>query len=276
MAIKVIYHGNCSDGFCAAYIASKKLPEAEYIPFNYAQKLELDNFNKEDVVFILDFSFKRPVMIELASKVKEILVIDHHKTAKAELVNLPENVKCIFNMDKSGAMLTWEFFHHGTEAPLLVQYVQDRDLWKWFLPHSKEISNYVNIVKHDFKQWDILNGTFVEGLHDYRNMGQAIGMKIDQQVDNAVEHAVEMSFGNGYRCLCVNSTVNFSEIAGKLAKMHPSGYGLAWFYRSDNKYQYSLRSRTDVDVSEIAKSFGGGGHKNAAGFESDVLVCKTL
>ena len=41
---------------------------------------------------------------------------------------------------------------------------------------------------------------------------------------------------------------------------------------SDGRFQYSLRSRGDFDVSELAKKHGGGGHKGAAGFVVDELV----
>lgn len=46
---------------------------------------------------------------------------------------------------------------------------------------------------------------------------------------------------------------------------------LGWWQRFDGKFQFSLRSRGDIDVSEIAKKFGGGGHKNAAGFQLKTL-----
>jgi hypothetical protein len=94
-------------------------------------------------------------------------------------------------------------------------------------------------------------------------------MKLQQQIELAIKHAALVNLA-GYRVYAVNSTVNFSEVAGELAKKGP--FGVVWFVRSDGKYQYSLRSEGDFDVSAIAKSFGGGGHKNAAGFEADELV----
>ncbi|HXT50409.1 MAG TPA: DHHA1 domain-containing protein, partial [Thermoanaerobaculia bacterium] len=38
---------------------------------------------------------------------------------------------------------------------------------------------------------------------------------------------------------------------------------------ADGRYKVSLRSSGDVDVEQVARRHGGGGHKNAAGFTTD-------
>ena len=57
-------------------------------------------------VLILDFSFKRDVMLDLACKAASILCLDHHRTAEAELAGL---LFCKFDMNKSGGRLTYEY-----------------------------------------------------------------------------------------------------------------------------------------------------------------------
>lgn len=59
-----------------------------------------------------------------------------------------------------------------------------------------------------------------------------------------------------------------SELVGKLAE-GPVPFAVGWFQRGDGKYAYSLRSRGEYDVSKLAVRYGGGGHRNAAGFQSD-------
>lgn len=95
--------------------------------------------------------------------------------------------------------------------------------------------------------------------------GSAILRREQQIVDSHVSFARETHIG-GHKVLCVNATVLSSEIAGALAENRP--FGVCWFERGDGKRVYSLRSRDGgVDVSEVAKMYGGGGHRNAAGFE---------
>jgi oligoribonuclease NrnB/cAMP/cGMP phosphodiesterase (DHH superfamily) len=89
-----------------------------------------------------------------------------------------------------------------------------------------------------------------------------------QIIDDHIRHAREIEMA-GHKILAVNATVLFSDIAGELAKGRP--FGACYFDRFDGKRQWSLRSAPDgVDVSEVAKQFGGGGHRHAAGWEEDL------
>jgi uncharacterized protein len=279
----ILYHTNCADGFCAAWVAHNYFGEdAEYKPVQYGEPAP-DIDNRE--VFILDFSYKRPIMNAMVGKARTIVVCDHHKTAAAELS--PEGgefystnsanintitrnrggVYCVFDMEKSGGRLTWDFFYPNQPRPWLVDYTEDRDLWRWKLDWSKEISAFIASYPHDFKLWDdwSLVGPGC-GAWDMRvDAGSAILRYQSQLVDSLCATAREVDI-DGHKVLACNTSCLFSEVAGKLAKNRP--FGAAWFIRSDGKKQWSLRSREDgVDVSEVAKNHGGGGHRAAAGFE---------
>ncbi len=205
-------------------------------------------------------------MIDMLKDAVSVTVLDHHKTAEAELANLvADNLTVVFDMAKSGAMLTWEYFHPNDSPPDLVRYVQDRDLWQWALPQSKEVNAYIGACEFTFEEWDSLGTQYYDDLAMY---GESILLYQKKVIDQAVANANEIELA-GHKVLTVNTTVLFSEIAGKLAENRP--FGTAWFIRKDGKMQWSLRSRDGgVDVSEIAKQFGGGGHRNAAGFEHDL------
>jgi oligoribonuclease NrnB/cAMP/cGMP phosphodiesterase (DHH superfamily) len=293
--IKVIYHANCADGFCAAYLLWKKFGgQGEYIPMHYGTELDLSKFNKEDDIYIVDFSFRNQVIWDLAENVNSITLLDHHKTAQAELEGSewPYNVYVDFDMTRCGAMMVWETYHQQDPGialpPKLVQYVQDRDLWKWELEYSKEVSMYLRSIPFDFEEWRKIED-YIEDPIEFNlivSQGAAILRYQKIEIDQAVKHAKryklkveveanpEHRFTKEYNFLAVNTTVNFSEVAGELAELDSKyGVGIGWFHRSDGKYQYSLRSRNEgLDVSEIAKAFGGGGHRNAAGFESSYLL----
>jgi uncharacterized protein len=212
-----------------------------------------------------------------------VVVLDHHKTAQAELdgivdefcqrpdliANPPGSELPVvhFDMNKSGGRLTWEHFFPGKPAPWLVDYTEDRDLWRWKLDWSKEISAFVGSHPFDFRLWDDWSrtGPGSERWDTFVDQGAAILRYRDQLVRRAVENATEVELA-GHKVKAVNSTVLFSEVAGELAKDRP--FGAAYFDRNDGRRQWSLRSRDGgVDVSEVAKRFGGGGHARAAGFE---------
>jgi oligoribonuclease NrnB/cAMP/cGMP phosphodiesterase (DHH superfamily) len=266
--IKVIYHGNCNDGFCCAYILHKIMPSAEFIPFNYGEEIDFDKLSPDDLIYMVDFSFKRPILEHLSKLVKCITIIDHHTTAQQEFTDLPKNVSIIFDIRHSAAYLVAESFSLPKDN--MVMYTQDRDLWKFELEESKAINEYISLKKKTFEDWEHLE-------YDLENQLELViligGHLIDYkqvQIENSVKFATSAKF-IGYNVGIVNSTVNFSEVAGKLAETHD--FGMCWFKRQDGLYQYSLRSKGDFDVSKIAQLFGGGGHKNAAGFESKGLLC---
>ena len=125
-----IYHGNCADGFGAAWVVRKALGEIDFFPGKYQEPPP--DVTGKDVVMV-DFSYKRPVLLEMAEKANSILILDHHKTAAEDLLDLPANVTAKFDMGHSGAMLTWEHFFPGEAPPPLLLHIEDRDLWRFVL-----------------------------------------------------------------------------------------------------------------------------------------------
>lgn len=252
----VLYHANCSDGFCAAWLLHSIYPEAKFIPVNYDEKPpKIDN----EIVFIVDFSYKLPEMNEIYNFCKQLIVLDHHKTAQKELSSFSgPKALVIFDMNKSGGRLTWEFLNPDKESPWLVDYTEDRDLWRFKLPNSREINAALRSYPFDFDTWDTLDPD------NLVKEGQAILRYQKSVVDSHVKNAYEIDL-DGYKVLAVNATTMISEIAGELALR--CSFGVCYFDQADGKRIYSLRSTDEgIDVSEIAKKHGGGGHRNAAGF----------
>lgn len=269
----VIYHANCWDGFCAAWVARMALGEIEAIPAHYGTPPP-DVRGRE--VYVVDFSYDFDTMAEMASQSHRFTVLDHHKSAERTLADL-EAMFITHNMaaharygvDKSGARMAWEFFGQtggwqGMDAPWLVSYTEDRDLWRHALPESENINAALRSYPLDFDLWDEFHDN-VGQREMFKREGAAIRRCERQMVQTHLRHAREMDVC-GHRVPVVNATVLFSEIAGELAKGQP--FGACYFDRFDGKRQWSLRSdENGLDVAEIAKSRGGGGHARAAGFE---------
>ncbi len=262
----VLYHANCADGFCAAWVAHKAMPDAEFIAVNYGEPPPDVKGRK---VYILDFSYKRAVMKELFVKADSVTCLDHHKTAAADLENICEGRQisrawCVFDMAHSGGRLTWDFFFPCQPVPWLVDYTEDRDLWTWKLPSSKEVSAALASYERTFERWDSFAKELPPDMKaDPPNPlipeGAAILRYQQQTVDSQAKNAV------GHKVLSVNATTLISEIGEKLAQGRP--FSATFFINAAGKKVWSLRSRDGgIDVSEIAKRHGGGGHKQAAGF----------
>lgn len=275
----VIYHGNCVDGACAAWCAWKRYGEtAEYRPWNYGTPAPTDEEVEGREVVIVDFSFARAELERIVKKANGLLVLDHHKSAQAELGDLPY---AVFDMEHSGAWLAQRQFGGG-RTWYIVSYVEDRDLWRWKLPDSREISAAISTygVTEDFRRFDEVQA-FDCGYAAFVATGKALLRYQEETVRIALTRRMMGRLG-GYEMPIVNATTLFSETAGALAEDSPHGVGAAWSIRGDGKLQVSLRVRaegagtgrvrgdSDFDASVLAKGFGGGGHKKAAGFESDL------
>lgn len=263
----MLYHANCLDGFGAAYSAWRKFGDlADYLPVNYGEAPP-DVKGKE--VYILDFSYKRDVLLHLADEAKSLKVIDHHKTAAEDLAGLPF---AQFDMGKSGCVLAWEYFHNSSYlvVPDALQYIQDRDLWKFEMPSTKAFCEALrNTVPFDFHAWDDVCVSTVEA-ENLVSMGEMLLEVFDNDIENLLpfQHSVSLFSYLGLAC---NAPPKYaSELGNKLAQQSGT-FGMVYFYagptnKAPGEWRCSLRSIGDFDVSAIAKRFGGGGHKNAAGF----------
>jgi oligoribonuclease NrnB/cAMP/cGMP phosphodiesterase (DHH superfamily) len=254
----VIYHASCSDGFGARFAAELLLGiRATYHAAKHGD-LPPDVRNKN--VVIVDFSYDSVTTKRLIEDANTLIVLDHHKSALVELSDIP-NVR--FDMDKSGAILSWEFFHPGKQPPRFLEYIQDRDLWKWKLPYSREFSAAFDMVDFDYEEYEkFLTDSVVDSAQE---RGAYILAYSKTVISKIAKHAAPRKI-DGKDVLVVNSPHWMSEIGNALSTK--CDYALIWYYDHDTRQvKVSLRAHhDDADVSEVAKRFGGGGHRKAAGF----------
>lgn len=254
----VIYHGNCTDGFGAAYAAWKLLGDrAEYHAAKYGAPTP--NMSGKNVV-VLDFSYDNTTTKRLMKEAKSFFIIDHHKSAMIEL----HDVTCTrFDMNHSGAMLAWKFFHPGKDAPRLIKFIEDRDLWKWEIPYSKEFSAAFDMVPFDFEEFSKFEDD--SAVDDAIKRGSYILAYSKTVISKIAKHASSRQM-DGKEVLVVNSPHWMSEIGNALSPK--CDYALIWYYdHASRQVKVSLRAHhEDADVSEVAKKYGGGGHRKASGF----------
>jgi len=307
----VIYHANCADGFGAAFAAWLKLEdEAEYLPMSYIRQwTDTEKLYPEDIksreVYILDFSFPHGIMMDFFEKAKRVVWLDHHKTAFEMWCGAYEKGMCDQSLpiggerhhiclddNKSGAYLAWEFFHPGTEVPMLIKHIDDYDRWQFKIEGTKAFNKALwSYAPWSFELWGELlmnEQEYPETVGHMRTAGFAILRAHDQNVQSVVKGSarkceikcernvpvIDTPFANSLPgpCLLPGLAANCpphltSDVGHELANQSGT-FGLCWTLSKTGLIaNCSLRSNGEYDVSAIATVFGGGGHRNAAGFE---------
>jgi oligoribonuclease NrnB/cAMP/cGMP phosphodiesterase (DHH superfamily) len=263
----IIHHAPCFDGTVAAWVAWTSFEgHCELLPAKYGDAAP-DVTGRH--VLIVDFSYPRATLLEMADKATSIRVLDHHATAQADLAGLEVRNGldfCTFDMNRSGAGLAWDLLCAGEKRPWLVDYVEDRDLWKFALPASKEVNAFIGLyAEATWEEWDALAE---KPLREVIEAGCAVQRKVEAYVDGMAKQARMLRVA-GHDVPVVNAPyINTSELVGHLAER--ADFAVGWFQRYDGMFQYSLRSRGDYDVSKLALTYGGGGHVQAAGFVSEL------
>ena len=246
-----LYHAECADGFGAAWALWRRFPQARFVPVKHG--VPPPEGLKGERVVIVDFSYARDLLETMARETDRLLVLDHHITAEKALAGLPY---AYFDMKKSGAVLAWEWAHDHP-VPWLLDYIQDKDLWTWALPMSREINAAVASYPFDFQLWNRFKQKELE------QEGRAILRYEQELVNKLAGQAVLVEF-QGETVPSVQSAILTSQIGERLSAEAP--FCIIWHDRDGRRY-YSMRSREDgTDVGAIAASFGGGGHTHAAGF----------
>lgn len=270
---RVWYHSNCYDGFGAAWAASKALGRdgVVYEPVSYSYPPP--EFDAGDDLYIVDFSFPRETLLELQEKAKSVLVLDHHKTAEEALRGLDF---CVFDMDRSGAGLAWDHFHPGKPRPFLIDLIEDRDLWRWKFKASKPFHAYILSQKFDFDLWDRIAVELDRNHNEIVGIGEILLESQAQLVEKIVTKSWLGEIDGHVAAIC-NIASHWSEIGEALCFKYPEAkFAASFTVLPDLTVMWSLRSRSEFDVSTIAKKYGGGGHKNAAGFKSDLASIGTF
>jgi uncharacterized protein len=285
--VMVFYHGGgCRDGFTAAWCLYKLHPDAEFVPINYGE--EMPAVNGKRLIFA-DFCPPETDLLRLIPANTSVTVLDHHSGVGDRLSRVGQQgegsdyrrFNWVFDPDKSGARLAWEYFVDQTanwhlsvlpatlakrdNPPWLVQYVEDRDLWSWKLPDSQAVNAGIRLTPMTFEAWNRMEQC---AWQEFAADGGLI-LKRDEEIIKAhVTQAVEREMF-GHKVPVVNATTLHSEIGNALCEGRP----FSDTYYDDLKAgvrRWSLRSKASgMNVTKLAQSVWGGGHPSgrAAGFE---------
>lgn len=262
----IVYHNACPDGWCAAYIAKKRFPCAELLPQDHGKEPPYDKLRGKRVL-VVDFSWRTQDMNDKVYLDAEYFqIFDHHKTAQEVLSGRPY---AVFDMNRSGAGLTFDLLFPDDHRPWYVNYVEDRDLWRFDYPDSRAVNEYLLTLPYTVEGWDQMND--ISAAIDY---GYTLLKQKRKNVSMVVEHAQEGRFGDSSVGVVNAPYFLSSDVGEELTKKY--NIGLIWFERNDGMMQFSLRSRGELDVSTVARMFNGGGQRNAAGFNLPIHQGRVL
>jgi len=268
--VVVGYHAGCNDGFGAALVFWYLFGDtATYKPLRYQEEFNAEEYRGK-ALLLVDFSFPQSQMLALEEVTAHLLVLDHHETAEANLAGLEG---CYFGKGVSGAVMAFELARSLlTQVPystlhFLVDYIQDRDLWTWSLESSREVNAALVLwPRGKFEIWDerLRSYTSEELYMRLRTEGHILLQQTEGLVRMAAASARFCVF-EGLAAVEVNSCLFYSELGEYLGGQ--ASVVLVWSVQRDGRYRYELRSKDPyVNAGELAKKYGGGGHKQAAGF----------
>ncbi len=244
------------------------------------KKININNYKQ---IILLDLSLPKEIMISFFKKFKKDFIwIDHHKGPNKDFEKYfsSKNIKIngIRDSNHAACFLVWKFFKKG--APEFVEYIQDMDLWKFKKEDSKYFIAGLKDLKEEYKRTNI---KYILDLINFDNFSKQ-KKKIIEKGKTIYEHQRNHVLSSLYAGKIINFSGRKTFIINTL--FFASVFADFFFNHKDKKYKdveiliiwnkeyktglfkFSLRKKesSKIDLSKIAKKYGGGGHPSAAAF----------
>jgi oligoribonuclease NrnB/cAMP/cGMP phosphodiesterase (DHH superfamily) len=274
-----IFYDNDPDGCAASWIIKKALEnkilhtkeKISFEPVGYEDGLPIDSIQPKETVFILDYSIPTEDMKKLLNKTTNVYWIDHHKSAIEMYKEFPFEIKGLRDMEYSTCENVFRFiFKEKYPIPKVIKLVGDYDIWregfeKEALPFVSGIQIFdLDPTKGNWEKFD-------ENPERYITIGKVIEMHKKEEYKSLQPKMYEAEL-KGLKCLVLNAPIRGAFVFKGHPKENESDLRVLYHFNGTN-YSFSIFS-TKHDVSEIAAKYGGGGHKEAAGFVYDKLPFK--
>jgi oligoribonuclease NrnB/cAMP/cGMP phosphodiesterase (DHH superfamily) len=292
--MKCFYH-NDADGRCSGFWVhlsvgiNDQYIDHSFIEMSYAKPFPMESIRKDEQIYIVDYSISPDEMRQLLKITKNVTWIDHHKTAIEKYKDFEYKIRGIRYDGVAGCMLTYCYIYHMTQrgtgdikpfdpsmtkdAPRFTKLIADWDVWKF--EYGDDTRHFITAFNaYDFwpssRLWDGFLSSDDFTCSEFIKNGITMNAFRDGWARDYMNLGFESEF-EGVKCFAVNlgrcNSEYFKSLpVGKYDVLMP-------FVFDGNQYTVSLYSTT-IDVSEIAKKHGGGGHKGASGFQCKELPFK--
>jgi uncharacterized protein len=287
----VIYHNHCFDGytsFISLLLADKVSKDAYIYPDYPSTKLLPPKIEGKNII-IMDVAYSSQLIKEISKKANIVYFMDHHITIYEDIKNLhlESKHKIIYDVNKSGAGIVWDFFHHK-KRPLIIDLIEDHDIGRWSDERTKMFNAYLEVHMNtipnneNIKLWKkLFNNKYLLSLLKDGEKYLVYKNHLIEQNSKTIEMASFPSYNLvnkkifddtiKYKCAVLNNACPSISLLGSYIMQNMEQYDFVAFYHhkfNNNKLIISLRSN-GVDVGSIAKKLGGGGHTYAAAFSYD-------
>jgi len=296
----VIHHYPCPDGELSAAIFQQRFNNCIFIPWMHELKKKnvniiletIEKYSKDSIVYFLDYCPDFMTAFKISTKVKSVLILDHHQSACIKfkedfdnyLKQIPNlsNIKLTFDNNKSGCQLCWDYCYPNKIYPLSVKHIGNRDIWVWEDPLTEPFTSAYQL------HYQIKNNLLPEErLNIYSNI-----LNCDENIFKSIVKMGNIQISKmKNECLgllpIVNVTIDF-DIEGKqllivevpMTKYHLTKYIqeliqekypdhdiLRMIFDKEDMKVFSLRSlKPDIRVDLLAQKYGGNGHMQASGY----------
>lgn len=276
------YHSKDLDGICSGAIIQTTHPEATMIGYDYNEPFDIESNRDKDII-MADVSLPMPQMLELAKIAKSFTWIDHHASAIKEFATLEPQFRAIpsFKAIIQEGIAACEicdayYFNRGPFKNEAVRLLGMYDTWRnkneeysWeelVLPFQFGMRGRCNSL--ETFPFDLLIDTGLSHKAIIKNIileGKAVLKYQEQQNEIRCQAAFETELF-GLRAIFLN-TPGANSLTFKSVYNPDKHDIMVPFCYEGNYWKFSLYTDKDINVGELAKAMGGGGHKQAAGFK---------
>lgn len=279
--MKCFYHSSDLDGHCSGAIVKNKYHECEMIGINYGEEFPFNSIDPDETVFMVDFSLQPFSEMEKLSSLCELIWIDHHESAIKEYdkTTFCQKTKVMLEVGTGACELTYKFFYGSKNMPKSVHLLGRYDVWDHAnndaLPFQFGIRQEKNTLPDNQTLWTSLFADI--GCSKYINEGKTILSYVNSQNEKFCSAYAFETILNGFKAICTNKGFTNSQLFNSVWDKTKYDIMITFIRIKPpaEEWRVSLyTTKKEIDCSTIAKSFGGGGHKNAAGFQCAVLPFK--
>jgi oligoribonuclease NrnB/cAMP/cGMP phosphodiesterase (DHH superfamily) len=264
------------DGMCSGAIVKYKYPECEIFPINYGTDFDISYIEEGEPVYLVDFILEPfEVMLKLDEK-SELIWIDHHETSLKEAEKNKFNPQGRRVNNTAACELTWRYLFPDTEVPFAIKLLSKYDTWNhdwspYIIPFQYGMKTIDNNPEATI--WSLLfqNNSLVP-IQNLTESGRTVLKYVKREYEVYVKSNAFTIMFEGYNCLCCNRGSGGSKLFDSIWEDKEHDICLVFCRSRNNKWKITMYTPHEgVDCGKIAKKYGGGGHKVAAGFS-----CKTL
>lgn len=272
--ITCFYHKNCLDGFASAWVVKQRYPNTRFFPVTYG---ELPPTLPTGEVLFVDFIFTDiAVMRDIIHAADRVTVYDHHLPAKKIIDKLHrefsgERLQVVYDVNRSGAGITWDALYPNQPRPALINYVEDRDLWRFVLEGTRDFCDGLRQLPYCFNDYQYASTH--EGTRQLIKKGRIYRDDLKHRCQETIDTrrvTLNLPYTNGSTLTLPGVFTAYPEERSELAamlltKVDSPVVAVLWYLEEGIRVR--LVSKKDgPNVDAIASHFGGGGHEHAAGF----------